>query len=173
MTIFTTDRLCVNEIQENDKPFFIELLTAPEIIDPIPQQKWTLEEIIDKFNEFKNYEEPVQNKERAVWGIYELGKTEMIGLCGLLNNDAGQREIAYRFRSNYWGKGYGTEIAKFMIDYCFNELQLNQLSADINKTNTASVKILEKFFVLVNEFYNNKDKCTDRRYNLKREDWLA
>ena len=34
---------------------------------------------------------------------------EMIGLAMFLINEKGQREIGYRFRTRYWGNGYGTE----------------------------------------------------------------
>lgn len=167
MTIFNTERLQVKELEEKDKEFFIELLSAPEIIEPIPQVKWPMEEILAKFKDFSTYAENPLSKEKVIWGVYEKGKSELIGFCGLLTNDENQREIGYRFRQKYWGQRYGTEVTGNMIDYCFNQLGLDQISADVNIENIGSVKILEKFFTLVREFYNETDDCMDRRYLLK------
>ncbi len=172
MAVFNTLRLEVKELKERDKTFFIELLSAPEIIDPIPQPKWTREEILKKFEEIIIYSDHPLTKEKVIWGVYEMGSTELIGLCAFLTNNDNQREIAYRFRKKYWGKGYGTEVTKNMIDYCFNELDLDVITADANIENIGSVKILEKFFLPLKVFFNEEENCTDRRYILKMENWL-
>ena len=41
----------------------------------------------------------------------------MIGLCLFLTNDDTDKELGNRFRFNSWGKGYGTEIGRGMLDY--------------------------------------------------------
>ncbi|BDC99473.1 GNAT family N-acetyltransferase [Persicobacter psychrovividus] len=172
MTIFKTDRLEIKEMKEADLPFFIELMSAPEIIDPIPAPKRTEEEIIALFNGFIDYPTNPLIKEKIIWGIHEKGKDEMIGLCGFLTNDEDQREIGYRFRKKYWGVGYATEVTKNLIAYCFNDLELSTLTADVNTENLKSVKVLEKFFKPVREFYNERDQSLDRRYILEKADWL-
>lgn len=88
-----------------------------------------------------------------------------------MKNDEGDEEIAYRFLEKYWGIGYGTEIAKGLIDHAFQTTAITRITADVNITNLKSAKILNKFFTPVREFYNPKDKCTDRRYHLERLDW--
>ncbi|UTW67082.1 GNAT family N-acetyltransferase [bacterium SCSIO 12643] len=169
--IFNTDRLEVRELQPSDKDFFIELLSAPEIINPIPQPQWSTEDILKKFESSINYSPSPELCNQVIWGIYETDKTELIGLCALLTNDLNQRGIGYRFRSTYWGQGYGTEITKGMISFCFSNLGIPMLTADVNIENLPSVKILEKFFHPAQEFYNDKDHCTDRRYELRKSDW--
>lgn len=96
-----------------------------------------------------------------------------IGICAYLKNNNNQDEIGYRLREQFWGVGYGTETTKGLIDYGFNTLQLELLTADTNTANTGSVKILDKFFTREFEFFNDEDQCTDRRYILKREDWKS
>ncbi len=171
MILFKTERLIVKEMQDVDFEFFTELVSAPEIINPIPQKKWSILKIKNKFKDFTTYPKNPLNKKMVIWGIYEQDEKELIGLCGLLTNDDNQSEIAYRLRKKYWKIGYGTEVTKHMIYYCFNTLKLNILTADVNIENTASVKILTKFFKPIKEFYNAHDKCTDRRYLLHKNDW--
>ena len=171
MTIFQTERLIIKKLEEKDKSFFIELLSKPEIIDPIPQPVYPLEDVLKNFNYHKDLKGGILVHEKIAWGIFEKGNPDMIGLCLFLTNDENDRELGYRFRVEYWGKGYGTEVTKGIIDFSFNELKLDKITADVNVANPASVKILEKFLHLKKEFYNERDKCLDRRYELKKEDF--
>ena len=151
---------------------FSELLSDPKIIEPIPQPKFTENQILEKFTENLNVTKRKLEKEKCVCGIFEKGNSEMIGLALFLINDESEKELGYRFRVNYWGKGYGTETTKGMIDYYFNKLNTVKVMADVNIDNIGSVKILNKFMKTVREFFNERDNCTDRRYELKKENWL-
>ena len=166
--IFNTNRLSVRQFNELDKDYFIELLSDPDIINPIPQEVFKMDDILSKFKSFSKYDTKTVDSEKSIWGVYEINQSELIGLCGLLTNDENERELAYRFRKKYWGKGYWTEITKGLIDYSFNVLEMVKISADVNIENIGSVKILEKFLTPIKEFYNEKDKCTDRRYKLEK-----
>jgi ribosomal-protein-alanine N-acetyltransferase len=107
-----------------------------------------------------------------IWCMTEKGKDSLIGICGFLKNDENEEELAYRFIEKYWGNGLGTEIASALIDYGFNMFKTDKITADVYVMNSKSEKILVKFMSPVKEFYNRKDNCTDRRYELTREIWL-
>ena len=96
----------------------------------------------------------------------------MIGLAAILTNDEEDWELGYRFRVKYWGKGYGTEIARGTVRYCFEVLGYDKITADVDIENIASKKILEKLMKLKKEFYNEEDKCLDQRYELYKKDWI-
>ncbi len=167
MLVFKTQRLSIRVLEEKDQKFFIELLSAPEIIKPVPQKEWSLSKILEHFKLAINAPKITPVNDKVIWGVYELDKDELIGLCAILKNDEQQREIGYRFRKKYWRKGYGTELTQHLIDYCFNTLNFQLITADVNITNTGSVKILEKFLKPMKEFYNKNDNCIDRRYILE------
>jgi ribosomal-protein-alanine N-acetyltransferase len=112
------------------------------------------------------------NKQKCACGIFEKGNPEMIGLSLFLINDENEKELGYRFRVNYWGKGYGTETTKGMLEYYFSVMNLDKVTADVNIANIASVKILDKFMKPTNEFFNKRDNCTDRRYEVGKNNWL-
>jgi len=172
MKIFETDRLIIKTIEQKDKEFFIELISDPEIINPIPQPKFSAEEIMDKFNESLNLRGEILDNNKSVWGIFEKGNPDMIGLCLFLTNNENDRELGYRFRVNYWGQGYGTETTKGIINFSFNQLKIDKITADVYTEHRNSVKILEKFMNPVREFFNEKCNCTDRRYEIYKKDWL-
>ena len=144
------------------------MLPNPVIINPIPQIHYSLNEINEYFNEFSNSNISILENNNYVWGVFEKENSDLIGLCLLLINDENDRELGYRFREDYWGNGYGTELVKGTIDYCFNELKLEKITADVNIENTASINILKKFLTPVKEYYHKRVQCTNRRYELLR-----
>lgn len=70
---------------------------------------------------------------------------ELIGISGIFEKDtphSGQFEINYRFCSDHWGKGYGTEAAKAMVEFGFTRLHLNRVYAVVRIENIQSAKVL-------------------------------
>ncbi len=171
MKVFETKRLTVNILKEKDKDVFIELLSDPRIIDPAPHQKTDLEKVIKKFElNLTPFKVPKKNKDN-IWGVFEKGNLEMIGIGAILTNNDGDWELGYRFRVKHWGKGFGTELASGMVKFCFKKLNFEKITADVDIKNIASVKILEKIMRPVKEFNNEEDLCIDRRYELEKENW--
>ena len=167
--IFETERLIVRKLNESDIESFFDLMGNPEVTRPIPQEAKTreesdklLQELIDLY---------AQQTEKKVWALDTVNGDRFIGLCGLIRNNDDEDEIAYRLREQYWGKSYGTEIAKGLIDFGFEQLNFATITADVNITNTKSVKILDRFLKRHHEFVNERDNCTDRRYKLTRAQW--
>ncbi|MFN3349670.1 GNAT family N-acetyltransferase [Pseudorhodoplanes sp.] len=67
-----------------------------------------------------------------------------IGACGIATQDDAVPEIGYWLGVKHWGKGYGTEAVRALIDFAFTELGNESLSAGARVTNPASRRILEK-----------------------------
>jgi len=89
-----------------------------------------------------------------------------------LINEQGGREMGYRFRSAYWGKGYGSETAKGMLYFYFMGLNVPQVHATAYIENKGSLRILEQLMTFEKEFYNLKEGCRERSYVLTIADWL-
>ena len=96
----------------------------------------------------------------------------MIGLAMFLLNSKGQREIGYRFRTLYWGNGYGTETTNGIINYIFNQLNESLITADVNENNSASIKILEKFMNFEKEILQCHGLLFRKKIYLSKENWL-
>lgn len=167
--IFKTERLQIRTLEADDATLFFEMMSDPRVMDPIPQKIFSRKESDSKLAELIEME---PGSDTRVWCLTEKGKDSLIGICGFLKNEENEEELAYRFMEKYWGKGLGTEIASALIDYGFNMLKADKITADVYVMNTKSEKILIKFMSLVKEFYNEKDNCLDRRYELRRETWL-
>ena len=172
MKIFETERLNIRRLESVDEKHFTELFTDPKILELIPQKAFTENQIADRFNKSLNLELSDLNSQKCACGIYKKGNAEMIGLALFLINEDNEKELGYRFRAEHWGKGYGTETTKGMLEYYFQQLNSCKVTADVNIANVGSVKILDKFMKPVSEFFNDRDNCTDRRYELEKNNWL-
>jgi ribosomal-protein-alanine N-acetyltransferase len=172
MNIFETERLSIRSLENVDKKYFAELFTDPKILELIPQKAFTQDQITDRFKKSLNFKLSDLKDQKRTCGIFEKEKSEMIGLVLFLINEDGEKELGYRFRTNFWGKGYGTETTKGMLEYYFQEMNVDKVMADVNIANIGSVKILNKFMEPVSEFFNERDNCTDRRYELFKNNWL-
>lgn len=172
MILFETERLIVKTLETEDENMFLELFSDPKILKLIPQLKIPEDQLLERFSRNLNLTESDLGRQKCDCGIFEKGNPEMIGLCSFLINDENEKEIGYRFRVAYWGKGYGTETTEAMIAYYFNVLHVDKVTADVDIVNVGSVKILNKFMKPVREFFNERDNCTDRRYQITRDQWL-
>jgi len=166
--IFETERLYVRKLNESDHEAYFDLTGNPNVRNPLPRKVFTKAESDTEINLYILLEKTAHNK---IWAICEKGNSEFIGGCGIIKNEFAQDEIGYQLREKFWGKGYGTEIAAGLIEYCFTVLNSPVITADVDVKNTKSVKILSKFLKLEKEFFNEKDNCMDRRYSLLKKDW--
>ena len=53
-------------------------------------------------------------------------------------------EIGYAIRSDYWGRGYGTEVATMLVRLGFERLGLERVAATCAPDNVGSVRVLER-----------------------------
>ena len=169
--IFETENLVIRHFSRLDESDFFDMMGNPNVMNPIPLKALSKTASNNKLTELLNLYK--SNSNRKIWAVELKSNSEMIGLCGLIINNENEDEIAYRFREKFWGFGYGTEIAKGLIEFGFNELDFKLITADVDVLNKKSIKIIEKFMIFDKEFYNQKEKCTDRRYKLTKKNWVS
>ncbi|HKX85912.1 MAG TPA: GNAT family N-acetyltransferase, partial [Flavobacterium sp.] len=98
------------------------------------------------------YIENIQNqyKKNGIGRFAVISKetNEFIGWCGIKfiteeeNNHINFYEIGYRFREEFWGKGFAYESAKAWYDFAFNKLKVDVLYASAHIDNLGSRRIL-------------------------------
>lgn len=80
--------------------------------------------------------------------IVEQLNCQLIGDIGLhfLNTDPENKqvEIGYTLDKKFRGKGYATEALSAIIDYLVNSLNKHRITASIDPTNIASIKLIER-----------------------------
>ncbi|MGO9421591.1 GNAT family N-acetyltransferase [Roseiarcus sp.] len=94
---------------------------------------------------------------------------EFIGWVLLIPLDAigPEIEIGWRLRPAFWGRGYATEAANSVLRHGFADLGLDELVADIDPANIASIGVAERIGLRHREAKAVKDR-TLVRYALTR-----
>ena len=69
----------------------------------------------------------------------------MIGSCGFHDYKPSHRsaEIGYELHHDYWRKGIMTEAVSELLRFCFNDLNLHRVSANVTVGNEASAGLLK------------------------------
>ena len=67
-----------------------------------------------------------------------------IGVVGVNWHQPDAPELGYWLGVEHWGQGFGTEAARAMIDFTFEEFDIEQLVSGARVTNPSSRNILEK-----------------------------
>jgi ribosomal-protein-alanine N-acetyltransferase len=111
----------------------------------------------------------------GLWAVVERDTDEMIGMAGLTAMDvAGDLELAYRFRQDRWGRGYGTEAATAWVEQGFSVLGLARIVAVVEPDHVVSKHILEKVGMQFVEQRILHDKLVDFMVAYRPEpDWTA
>ena len=70
---------------------------------------------------------------------------KFLGWCGLkYRAELNEIDLSYRFKKEFWGKGYATEAAYSSIQYGFEKIGLQRIVASPEIENIGSWKVLEK-----------------------------
>lgn len=82
----------------------------------------------------------------TIYGVFDKLDGHYIGHAAIRprSTQKDEWEISYMLRTEEWGKGFATEIAKRLVRFAFDELQLNTVYATVDTDNYASIRILEK-----------------------------
>ena len=166
--IFQTKRLFIRKLKSTDKELFFELMGNPNVMKPIPRNTLTKEQSDRRLEELIILEKSENNK---IWCLTLKNNSDLIGICGFVQTNEGQFEIAYSILEKCWKNGFGTELAKGLIKYSFEKLNLDKVIAEVNIENVYSIKILDGLMTHMYDTINTKDNCTDRYYELIKNNW--
>jgi len=120
-----------------------------------------------------NNHEEIQNGiiKHLCLAIMNKEQNEIIGWCGIDKRKVEYINpvLYYIIKKEYWNKGYATETAKQVVNYCFKSLEIDQIDAGIDITNKASKRVLEK----IGMEFNGVDSDGGFSYSLKRNEDLT
>ena len=143
MIIFETTRLLVRQYTEDDKEL-IFLLGGNEDVMRYIRPVSTKEES-DKFL-LENIAFYQQYPNRGRWAVINKDTGEFVGSCAIipLPDDPEKIQLGYSLRTEHWGNGYATELAKAGLQYFLKNEQLPEIYGITEIPNTDSQKVLLK-----------------------------
>ncbi|MBR6633674.1 MAG: GNAT family N-acetyltransferase [Clostridia bacterium] len=144
MPTLETERLVLRRLTKKDARDVYEYSSDPNV------PKYLTWSVHESYAYTKKYLRFLVSKyksgEYLDWGIVLKSSGKLIGTCGFTSIDTSHAkgEIGYVLNPSYWNCGYATEAVERVLEYAFNELELNRVEARVMEGNTASVSILNK-----------------------------
>ncbi len=145
LPLIETERLAMRRLTPADLDALAPIYRDPDVRRYFPegtltyeQTKDELEWIIDVYYGKYGF---------GLWATILKETDEFIGRCGLLPwtiDGRSEVEVAYLLAKRYWGQGLGTEAARAVLAYGFDELELPRLISLIDPANVASANVAVK-----------------------------
>ncbi len=141
-----TDRLVLQELSWNDLDDIHAFHSIPDVAKfntiGIPKDIDVTKNLI------KGAIEDQAKHPRSIYGWIARLKHDntFVGETGMTSsNDRFKRgEIHYHISPAFWKQGYATEIAKRLIKFGFDHLNLHRVEAGVATDNIGSIRVLEK-----------------------------
>jgi len=139
-----SQRIYLEKMQPHDFEAFYTLVSNEKIMARITERALTREEALKKFNDL------LRNSDlHHSFGSYMVLDTTGSMLLGsakleITPENLNEAELGFMLQPEFWGKGFGTEIAEILMDMATKDPRLKRVYAIIDPDNTASRKILIK-----------------------------
>lgn len=136
-------RLSFREFTAEDIESVHEYTSDPEVSRWSTWGPNTLEQTAD----FINYAAQGQwQEQRAAYSLAAVAEGKVIGSVGIWTTDSADSngELGYTFHRNHWGNGYATEAVGLLLNFGFDNLELERIAATCHPDNAGSVRVLEK-----------------------------
>lgn len=154
--ILQSERLFIRNLKLEDLEQLHKLQSNPNVMKYITNRPKSLEETEKELLKIiTSYEE--NQSDFIVLAVCLSENKEFIGTCAVIKYEDTKSEIGYRLQEQHWGYGYGSELTKRLLIYCFEERNIVSVIANVETQNHYSVRIIEKNgFELINEVYDEE-----------------
>ena len=139
-----TDRLLMRRMTMKDAPDIFEYSRDPEVARHV---LWSAQKQLSEAKEYvrfmlRRYRDDLPSS----WGIIDKASGKLIGTIGYMDHseDNASVEIGYSLAKRMWGKGLMTEALRAVIDYTFEEMEINRIEAQHEIENPSSGRVMEK-----------------------------
>jgi len=138
-----TERLILRRYAEPSKLDFINLFTDAAVMKYVGDGVLTAEQA-EAF--WQKLLEKLYPQNFNIWAVYAKEDSAYIGHAGIYPRPVRREdwEFVYFLNRQSWGKGYATEIARRIIKFGFEELNLPEVFATVDDVHSASIRVLEK-----------------------------
>lgn len=135
-----SERLILRRLELDDAPLIYDYMTEREIaantmLIPYPYPAGAAEDWINGTHQSDDYS----------FALIRKADNLFLGACGIGSDTSHKRaEIGYWLGKPFWGQGYMSEAARRVIQFGFEELDLNRIQATYFTYNLASRRVMEK-----------------------------
>ncbi|POZ60817.1 GNAT family N-acetyltransferase [Chromobacterium alticapitis] len=141
---FTTPRLQLRPLREDDSAFILELVNEPAFLANIGDKD------VHDLAGARNYIEkgPQASYRQHGHGLLLVALRdggEPVGICGLVKRDSlPHPDIGYAFLERHWGRGYASESGAACLAHAREALNIDFVVGITAPHNQGSIRVLEK-----------------------------
>lgn len=168
--VIETERLVLREYRWEDFDAIYEIISDVETMQHYPKP-------YDEAGAKRWIEWSLQNYKQygfGLWAVILKETGEFIGDCGVtIQNIDGQQlpEIGYHINKRFWSKGFGSEAARAVRDWAFENTEYDILYSYMKYTNTGSYSTAKAIGMRkIKEYPDEQDKLL-YVYAITREEW--
>lgn len=149
-----TERLFLRPLDENDSDAIYAMRSDKDVMRYIrePQNREETENWIQLVSS------RWETEKIGFCGVFEKKNKKFLGWCGIWRlQETDELEIGYAIAKQFWNRGYATEAACRFLQYVFETLKSDKITAVAEPENAASRRVMEKLgmkFVRIGEFYD-------------------
>ena len=138
-----TERLFFKFYEEKDKADFTALFTDAAVMKYVGDGVMTHEQA-EAF--WQKLFEELYPQGLNIWAVFTKENLRYAGHAGIYSRPTKKEdwEFVYFLNQRSWGNGFATEIAKRIIEYSVEELNLPKVFATVDDEHHASIRVLEK-----------------------------
>jgi ribosomal-protein-alanine N-acetyltransferase len=140
-----TERLLLREFAASDEEDVHEYAGDPvasQYVDWGPNSpEVTHQKLLERLAEQR-----IWPREQVSLAIELLAKRKVIGTfrLGVTDREHNLGDFGFVFNPRYWGRGYGTEATRAVLDKAFLILKLDRITATCDTRNVGSWRLMEK-----------------------------
>jgi RimJ/RimL family protein N-acetyltransferase len=135
-----SDNIYLRTLERDDLDLFWQWFADREVI------RYSMGMLIFPFSKAETQEwleQTVHDKQVLSLGIVEKASDQLIGYAGITSisniNRSGEYYIFIGNKGS-WGKGYGTEVTRLIVNYGFRSLNLHRIMLTVFASNTAGIR---------------------------------
>jgi [ribosomal protein S5]-alanine N-acetyltransferase len=137
-----SERLSIKKIGEKDRVYYVPQVMTDNVMRYITGKGLSEKEAHERFDLALQF--GLIKPDFGIFSVWLKDTSTYIGLARMKLDEDGSVEIGYNLLEEYWGKGYGFEIAETLMDFLILKTEKCNIYALIEPENIGSVKIVEK-----------------------------
>lgn len=138
-----TSRLELRPHRPDDTDFMVELNSDPEVTRYVPDGPF--EDTSKASRLIESLQAQFAERRIGRFIVIERATGKKMGWCGLKwLEESKEIDLGYRFLRSSWGNGFASEAGKACLDYGFNVLNFERITAQIMSTNVGSIAVAKK-----------------------------
>ena len=160
--ILSTERLTLSQLEADDAPFVLELLTSRGFKENIGDRG--VRDLDGARGYIERQRESYAEHGYGLWRADLAGAGESAGICGLVQREGLEHpDVGYAFLERFWGRGLASEGAAATLAYARERLGLSTVVAITKPENAGSIAVLERIgmkFVGLIQLPGHEDQST-------------